>query len=58
MIEEDRDCLEVVTQLKAAKSACSSIMDKYISENTKHCLTDMNESDKRLLSKLIKELCN
>lgn len=58
MIDDERDCVEVVTQIKAAKSACSSLMDKYISDNTKQCLTDLKEEDKKLLSKLIKELSN
>lgn len=56
MLEDERDCVEVITQLKAVKSACSSLMDRYISESTQTCLAELSSEDKDLLSKLIKEL--
>lgn len=58
MILEDRDCKEVIPQIKAVKSATSSLMDKYINIKVKKCLTKLDKDDKELLSKLIKELSN
>ena len=58
MIEEEKDCIEIVAQMKAAKSAVGSFMDKYIQSNADSCIGNLKDKDKKLLSKLIKELSN
>lgn len=57
MIEEKKDCLGIVTQMKAAQSAMSSLMNKYIEENFIRCAkSSKEESDNDLINKLLIEL--
>lgn len=57
MIEEKTDCFSVITQMKAAKSALNSAMNKYIEENFSTCLSGCNTNKKNeMLKKLILEL--
>lgn len=56
MLDEDKDCVAVLAQMKASKSAISSIMDKYIQVNAESCVGDLSGENKATLSKLIKEL--
>ena len=56
MIIEERDCVDVLGQMKAANSALSSIMSKYVAENANSCIADLEPNQKDTLSKLIKEL--
>lgn len=56
MIAADRDCVEVLAQMKAANSALSSLMSKYVAENATSCIADLAPKQKDTLSKLIKEL--
>ncbi|MFZ5424935.1 MAG: metal-sensitive transcriptional regulator [Patescibacteria group bacterium] len=56
MMGEEKDCVAVLSQMKAAKSAIASIMDKYVQENATSCLEDVGSENKVTLLKLIKEL--
>ncbi|PLX26558.1 cytoplasmic protein [Candidatus Parcubacteria bacterium] len=59
MIDEDKDCKAVITQLKAVKSATGSLMQKYIEDNTLSCLGrkgSVKIKDKEQIKDLIKEL--
>ncbi|MDA3840141.1 MAG: metal-sensitive transcriptional regulator [Patescibacteria group bacterium] len=57
MIEEKKNCYLVINQMKAVKSAISSIMDKYIEENMNTCLKDPGKKEsKEMMQKLIKEI--
>jgi len=42
MIEEGRDCREVVQQFTAARSALQSTMKEYLAEMVSDCLVDDN----------------
>lgn len=56
MLDEEKDCVAVLSQMKASKSAISSIMDKYIQVHAESCVGDLSGENKATLSKLIKEL--
>lgn len=56
MILDNRDCVDVLGQMKAASSALSSLMSKYVAENATSCIADLAPKQKDTLSKLIKEL--
>lgn len=52
MIEEEKDCLDVVTQLSAVRSSIDRIMGLVIAENMKDCylnpVEDETEQQQRL----------
>ena len=57
MINEEKDCFQTIIQVKAAKSALASFMNKYIEEQYTRCLTGCKKkSDEIKLKKLIIEL--
>ncbi len=52
---KDKECLAVIMQLKAARSAISSLMNKLLEEEMDCCFSKKNkQSDK--VSKLFKEI--
>jgi len=54
MIDAKADCLKVLTQLKAIKSAVSSVMDSVVEDKFNTCLKSLNHDDKKLLINLKK----
>lgn len=59
MMDEDKECRDVITQLKAVKSAVASLMNHYIEENALSCLgnkSGLKTQDKERIKKLLKEL--
>jgi DNA-binding FrmR family transcriptional regulator len=61
MIDRGDDCFEVLTQMKAARSGISSLMNKYLEENFINCLDNTCGGEgkdtkelKRLFEALIK----
>lgn len=57
MMKEEKDCYLVINQMKAVKSAVSSLMDKYIEENMNRCFKNPEDKDsKELIKKLFKEV--
>ncbi len=60
MIQQEKDCFKILVQMKAAKAAVNSLMNKYIEENLKICLQQSARSKaeekkiKKLLSEIIK----
>jgi len=40
MVEEDRDCCEVLTQLAAVKSAVAGIGREILKEHIRHCVSE------------------
>jgi DNA-binding FrmR family transcriptional regulator len=56
--DKTKDCFQVVVQLKAARSALSSLMDKLMAEEFSSCLCQTKkggpEKMKRIMSELIK----
>ena len=57
MIEEEKECFAVVNQMKAAKSAFSSLFNAYIEENFINCLGKCgSKKNDDFLKKLVIEL--
>lgn len=53
-----RDCFALIIQMKAIKSAMSSLMEKIIVEEFDHCLLDKKNREKEKIEKIFKELIN
>lgn len=53
-----RDCFKLLTQLKAARSATSALMDKIVSEEFDRCLLDSHNNNKVKIEKIFKEIIN
>lgn len=45
MMEEDRECVDVIAQLSAVRSSLDSLIGVIVAENLKSCLLD-DSSDK------------
>ena len=57
MINEGKECLAVLTQIKAVKAGLNGVMDKYITGNMDACMKRSNSSkDFTKLKKLISEI--
>jgi DNA-binding FrmR family transcriptional regulator len=52
MVDGNRDCVQVLTQLKAIKSAVGSLMDAIVEEKFDTCIKSVKEEDKKLLIKI------
>ena len=49
MVDRKSDCLQILTQLKAVKSAVGSVMDTVIEEQFNTCMKSMKKEDKEML---------
>ncbi len=58
LAEPQRDCFLLLTQLKAARSALSALMDKIVGEEFDRCLIDPQRHDKAKIEKIFKEIIN
>ena len=54
MIDAKADCLKVLTQLKAIKSAVSSVVDSVVEDQFETCLKSVSKEDKKLLVQIKK----
>lgn len=54
MIDAKADCLKVLTQLKAIKSAIGSVMDSVVEDKFDTCLNSVSKEDKKLFINLKK----
>ena len=54
MINNDCDCLKVLTQLKAIKAAVSGVIDGVMEEQFEKCMKSVKNEDKDLLIKMKK----
>lgn len=52
MLDSNSDCIQVLTQLKAVKSAVGSVMDSVIEEQFNTCMKSLKKDDKDLLVKI------
>lgn len=43
MMDEEKECVDIVTQLSAVRSSIDRIMGLIVAENLKHCLNQPNE---------------
>ena len=44
MIEEDRDCMDIITQLSAVRSSVDRVMELLITENLMECINNPTEN--------------
>ncbi len=58
LAEKNGDCTELIIQLKAVKSAMSSLLEKIVSEEMGRCLVDQKEKNQERALRIIKELIN
>jgi len=58
MLDEKKECLDVLIQLKAAKSGINSVINKIIEEKTLECLSGDSKVDKEKIQRLLKEIVN
>ena len=56
MIESKKDCVQVLIQLKAIKSAVSGVMEALVDEKFDSCMKSLKKEDKKLLVNLKKYL--
>ena len=57
MIKENKDCLSVITQLKAVKSGLNTVMNKYMEDNFKDCLKKgVKPREQKRIEKLVSEI--
>ena len=54
MMDSKADCLKVLTQLKAIKSAVSGVMDSVVEDKFETCLQSVSRDDKQLLIQIKK----
>lgn len=55
MMEEGKDCKEVITQLSASRSAMDRTIGVIVSTNLIECIQEKQEEDNRTEEELIKE---
>jgi DNA-binding FrmR family transcriptional regulator len=48
MMDSKIDCLKILTQLKAIKSAVSGVMDSVVEDKFDTCLKSVSQEDKKL----------
>ncbi|WP_144463492.1 metal-sensitive transcriptional regulator [Siminovitchia fortis] len=58
MMEEDKDCKEVITQLSAARTAIDRTIGVVVSANLVECVQKANESGQESTEQLVKEAVN
>lgn len=59
MLQNPRhDCLDLIIQLKAVKSAMSSLMQKMVSEEMDNCWREGQKDKQNKVDKILKELIN
>ena len=59
MIEEQRYCIDILTQIRAVKSALSSLESRIIEDHLSHCVYHAIESkNPKEAGKMIKEIQN
>ncbi|NCC79210.1 MAG: metal-sensitive transcriptional regulator [Clostridia bacterium] len=47
MIEEDRECTDVVTQLSAVKAGIDKVITLMVTENLMHCVAEEKAEDQK-----------
>ena len=59
MIEEERDCIDIITQLSAVRSSVDRVIELLITENLMECInnpTENSEEHKERIEKVIQYL--
>lgn len=57
MMEEKKECFDVIAQIKAVKSSLNTLMNRYIEDNFAGCLKSCaSKKQEAMLKKLVLEL--
>lgn len=56
LADKNKDCFALIIQLKAIRSAMSSLMDKVISEEMDRCFLNGKNSNQTKIAKILKEI--
>lgn len=51
MVEEDKYCIDILTQISAAESALDKVALELIRDHTKHCLSDGSLTEEQRTAK-------
>lgn len=52
MVEEDKYCIDILTQIAAIQSALDNVALELLTEHTKHCLNSENTTQKERTQKV------
>ncbi len=52
MIEEDKECIDIITQLSAVRSSIDRVMGMIVAENLKHCFENPEKDPQEQAAKL------
>ncbi|WP_075981570.1 metal-sensitive transcriptional regulator [Bacillus massilinigeriensis] len=58
MMEEDKDCKDIITQLSATRSAIDRTIGVIVSSNLVHCVKTAEENGDHNTEQLVKEAVN
>ena len=58
MIEADKDCLQIINQMKAVKSGFNRLAESFIKEYLKECATKSNKNKEEEFEKALSLLSN
>jgi len=58
MMEWDRQCSDIIIQLKAVKSSVNSLSTKYINESLMDCFPNIPEKEQGQIKKMLTEIIN
>jgi DNA-binding FrmR family transcriptional regulator len=47
LVDEDRYCIDVVTQITAAQAALDKVALELLSDHTRHCVVDAGDHDEK-----------
>jgi DNA-binding FrmR family transcriptional regulator len=56
MIEQKKDCFDVIIQIKAVRSAFDNFTQVFSEENFIECSSQLNKKEKEKMAKLLKEI--
>lgn len=58
MMELDRQCSDIIIQLKAVKSSVNSLSTKFINESLMNCFPDVPKKEQTQIKKMLTEIIN
>jgi DNA-binding FrmR family transcriptional regulator len=58
MMEENKDCKDVITQLSAARTAIDRTIGVVVSMNLVYCVQNSNNSEEKSMEELVKAAVN
>ena len=51
MVDEDKYCIDILTQISAAQSALDKVAIKLLGEHTRHCMAEANPKNREKKNK-------